>query len=357
MAFARSSLPLRRAVRLANVNAALWATGAGLTPTLLVTYLAMEHGAQGFGVSWVLAAPRFAGLLRLLVPAAIGWLGSRKRVCVFCYAGSAGLLAALPVASAPTESATTTPGLATLLVLWTGYQVLEYFGTTALWSWLGDLYPPRVRGRMIGVREKWLTRGQIAGALSGFLITSTWGDNATARWVPLAASTCVGALFMASAVAPLAAMPNLRSPPSLATGRSHRRALNELLTSPLLRLLAWSMLLSVANGIAAAARGVYPYRVLGLAYPTMLTLTVGMRAGQSLTAPAAGRWVDRWGVRRMDRLRGPQRRSRRDEAGRSAANQQRPCVSAVLRRQRSGQRSHHPARRPAAAAAVQRRLL
>ena len=57
------------AMRLANANAALWAIGNGLVSMLLVIYLASDLGASGLSLSLILAAPRFAGLLRLGVPA------------------------------------------------------------------------------------------------------------------------------------------------------------------------------------------------------------------------------------------------------------------------------------------------
>src|SRR4029079_18171319 len=65
-------------MRLANANAALWAVGNGLVSTLLVIYLAYDLGASGLGVSLILAAPRFAGLLRLGVPAIMARLRARK---------------------------------------------------------------------------------------------------------------------------------------------------------------------------------------------------------------------------------------------------------------------------------------
>ena len=57
------------AMRLASANAALWAIGNGLVSTLLVIYLASDLGASGLSLSLILTAPRFAGLLRLGVPA------------------------------------------------------------------------------------------------------------------------------------------------------------------------------------------------------------------------------------------------------------------------------------------------
>ena len=74
------------AMRLANANAAIWAIGNGLISTLLVIYLAADLGAKGLAVSMILAAPRFAGVLRLGVPALMARLRARKaslhrRVC------------------------------------------------------------------------------------------------------------------------------------------------------------------------------------------------------------------------------------------------------------------------------------
>ena len=76
---------LSRAMRLANANAAIWATGNGLISTLLVIYLASDLGASGLSMSLILAAPRFAGLLRLGIPALMARLRARKAVCIAGY--------------------------------------------------------------------------------------------------------------------------------------------------------------------------------------------------------------------------------------------------------------------------------
>jgi hypothetical protein len=90
---------LRRAMALANANAGLWAVGNGLVSTLLVIYLAADLGASGFAVSMILAAPRFAGLLRLGVPALMAKVVARKRLCVVSYFASALFLCAIPMAA------------------------------------------------------------------------------------------------------------------------------------------------------------------------------------------------------------------------------------------------------------------
>jgi hypothetical protein len=58
---------------LACVNAGLWSIGNGLISTTLIVYLALEHKASGLAISRILAAPKFAGMLRMAV---------RHRICI-----------------------------------------------------------------------------------------------------------------------------------------------------------------------------------------------------------------------------------------------------------------------------------
>ena len=93
----------RRARRLAVWNAAVWAIGNGLASTTLVIYLARELHAErlGLGISFIVAAPQIAGLLRLGAPAMIDRLGDRKRFCIAAFFFGALLLSVLPWVCAP----------------------------------------------------------------------------------------------------------------------------------------------------------------------------------------------------------------------------------------------------------------
>src|SRR6476646_8639353 len=91
------------AMRLANANAALWAMGNGLISTLLVIYLASDLGASGLSLSLILAAPRFAGLLRLGVPALMARVRARKAVCIAAYVLSSIVLCCVPAVAALRE--------------------------------------------------------------------------------------------------------------------------------------------------------------------------------------------------------------------------------------------------------------
>src|SRR4051812_19580055 len=116
----------------ANANAALWAIGNGLVSTLLVIYLASDLGAKGLAVSLVLAAPRFAGLLRLGVPALMGRLAGRKSLCMTAYVVSSLVLCGVPVVAALHDRISPDTAVAAFVFAWCAYHVTEYVGTVAL---------------------------------------------------------------------------------------------------------------------------------------------------------------------------------------------------------------------------------
>jgi MFS family permease len=290
---------IRGAMWFANANAALWAIGNGLISTLLVIYLAADLGAEGLAISLILAAPRFAGILRLGVPALIAQLRARKGICLTAYVVSAVVLCSVPIVAL--SESRTADGFAVVMLVaaWCAYHLAEYVGTVALWSWLGDLTPRRIRGRLLGHRERWLVIGRVGGlaASASLAIVWPWLLPQGPRWQPLALSAAVGAAMMLAAVAPLARMPAVRHAPS-AVPRVPWRSLGHALLDPAYRrLLVFSGWFSLVNGITAAAQEVYPIRVLGLGYPVRQMLHGAMRTGQLAIAPWMGRLVDRWGNR------------------------------------------------------------
>ena len=241
---ADAELPLavtdrRRAMRLVNWNGALWAMGSGLAGTMSIVYLAMEFHvrALGLGISLILAAPHLAGLLRLGVPPLIGRLVDRKRFCLAAYLLSALVLTAVPWVSALRWLPLSAFALGTLVTLWCAYQVLEYLAAVALWSWLADLVPLRIRGRFLGRRERWMAAGQALGMLAGAFLLWLWQQiwPGQPRWIGYAAAASAGTAMMIVALAPLAQIPRAvgrRRPPAavlLAVGAAGRSAFVRLL--------------------------------------------------------------------------------------------------------------------------------
>lgn len=298
----------RRDVLLTYANGLLWSLGNGLVSTTLVTYLALDLGASGVAVAWLLAAPRFAGALRVVAPAMLsagarrGW--GRKPFCLACFAASGVVLALVPsvawgfdAGASPAERGLR---VAALVAAWCVYHLLEYLGGVALWSWIGDLYPRRLRSRLLGGRERWLTLGRVIGIGLSVLLAALWPTllPGSSRWAPLAASATVGTALMLLALWPLVSTTSLAACPS-ATPAAPWRALRAALRDrSYRRLLVYSCWFSFANGLTSTAQAMLP-KAIGVPYERMQAYWVGMWSGQSAIAPWCGRMVARFGARRV----------------------------------------------------------
>ena len=291
----------RRAMRLAYWNGAIWSIGNGLASSLLILYLAMELDVPGIGlgISLILAAPQLTGLLRLGVPALIGRLTGRKPFCLAAYLLSGVVIATLPLVATPGRLPTAAASLTAMVALWCTYQLLEYLGTIALWSWLADLVPQAVRGRFLGRRERWMAAGQAAAMLSSGLFVWGWQQTRPElpRWIGYAIPAMLGAAFIAAAVVPLALMPGVVRHQAKPTGVSVRAMWAPLTDTRFLRLLAVRCWLSLFNGVIQSPQNLFPNRVLGIRLFTMLALKVGLRLGQWIISPRLGRLIDRVGNR------------------------------------------------------------
>lgn len=306
MPFVKRSL--RRDLALANANGAVWAVGNGLVSSTLVVYLALELGAPGAAIGLILAAPRLAGLVRLAAPAMLARWRRRKALCIVLLFASSLVLLAMPFLATPNfwrsptdAEQTSLAGIGALVGLWCLYHALEYAGVVLLWAWLGDLMPRPVRGRLVGQRESCLVLGRVVGMLASFALVGLWrllSPEAT-RWQPLAWSAMIGAGMLLLSTAPLLVMaPRERGRPPR-SALPWRAMLASLAYRPYRRLMAFNVGLAMANGVSATAQALYPQRVLGVAYETMLALRSIMWSGQAALAPAAGGWLDRHGGRAM----------------------------------------------------------
>jgi MFS family permease len=347
----------RQARRRACQNVALWGAGNGLVSTTLIVYLAQELGASkvGLAISLILAAPRIAGLLRMAAPALIAWCGDRKRFCLGAYAASAVVLAGLPWAALPGWIPRGNGPLAAIVVLWCLYHLLEYLATVALYCWLADLVPLRIRGRFLGRRERWMLAGQIPAMLFAGLFSYQfkWGITclpwAWQFWLTPSAEALsylipahLGVAFLLLAVVPLAAMPQvpvlaglgarsvsvgnaLRGVPrptekrysqfaerhggrclqtagpanSSSRASTLRRLAAPFLDRQFLSLVLFGCWFSFSNGVTQTAQNIYPKSALKLSLFAAMALPTAMRLGQLAVSPWLGRIADRWGNKRL----------------------------------------------------------
>ena len=289
----------RHAMRLAYWNGAIRSIGSGLASSALVVYWAQELDVAsiGLGIAMILAAPHLIGLLRLGVPALIGRLGDRKQFCVATYLLSGLTLAALPIVARPGYLPSPRISLAALVAVWCAYNLFEYLGSVALWSWLADIAPPTIRGRFLGRRERWMVAGQAAAMLASGLFAWEWHavHPELPPWIGYAVPAMVGAGFLIASVVPLVLMPRAGTGIGPQTTMSLRAMMAPLVDGRFLRLLAFGCWISFFNGMAQSPQNVFPKSVLHLSLFTMLALRVGLRLGQWPLGPGVGRWADRLG--------------------------------------------------------------
>jgi MFS family permease len=291
----------RQAMRLGYWNGAVWAIGNGLASTMLVIYLALELGAPqiGLAIAFIVAARDIVGLLRFTAPALIGRLVDRKHFCLGTYLLGSLLLLALPWVAAPKRLPSPGASVATLVGLWCVYHLLQYLGTIALWSWLADLVPLRIRGRFIGRRQRWIVMGETAAMLASGLFVWGWQETrpATPGWIAYAIPATLGACFMIGSLVPLLGIPRVADSPIVRHGATLRSMLVPFTDRRFLRLVFFGCWFALSTGLTQSAQYAYPEQVLGFGLFTMLALRTGMRCGQWTISPWMGRLADQVGNR------------------------------------------------------------
>lgn len=278
----------------AHLNALLWGLGNGMVSTTLASYLLKQLGVgpNGLVFALVFASQHFAGGLRLFTPWILQWVGSRKWFAVAAFTLSCFLLLALPEICKPGHPADRPFKMAAFVGLWGGWHLVMWVGAIALWSWMADLVPSKVRGRFIGARQSWLMAGQIAGlllaaAFSRWLLS--WDPNN--KWQSYAWPALAGGWCMLLAVAPIVWMPDVKL---VTPQRDHGRQLWAAVTDPRFRpLLGFWCYAGLVNGVSQAVQGMYPSVVLNLPVATTLTMVAAMHLGQVLLSPLIGYFADR----------------------------------------------------------------
>jgi MFS family permease len=259
--------------------------------------LQLDAPKLGLGISLILAMPQMLGLLRLAAPVLIGRIADRKTFCLGTFLCSGLLLFCLPLVAAPSMIQSAGMSLAALVALWSLHHLMQYLGTIALFSWLADIAPLRIRGRFFGFRQRWLVAGEAIGALACGLFSYWWIENHAKplRWIGFAVPAGLGAWFMIAAIVPLWMMPRAE-----AVSRTRRWIDWKSLARPFadnrfLRLLLFGCWFSFSNGLTQTVQNTYPAQILQVSLLAMLAVQTAMRLGQLSVSPALGRMADRVG--------------------------------------------------------------
>jgi MFS family permease len=306
---------LRRAARDAFCrNAFLWGVGISFVNSTFVIYFltalvpnASDSAALGTAIAWTVAAPRLIGLLRLLTPAAIAWVGGRKRLCVSCALLAPTLLLALPFGAPFFErlAASRAGGLNVAFFLigaiWAIHHLAEYVSTTALWSWMGDVVTPASRLRFFARRERRLLLGKIVGLLGVGVFTylqrsPRFASELLAADAWRVALPSLGVVFLIASVFPLFRAPEIcvERSPNAKIFNILRETLAPLRAPSFLTLVLFGVALQAVLGFTQAPQYYFRTSAFELSLFASLTTTAIVNVGQWSSTSYAARFVARW---------------------------------------------------------------
>ena len=141
------------------------------------------------------------------------------------------------------------------------HQLFEHLGTVAVWAWLAELVPVRLRGRYFATRQRWQLAALIPASLAAAIFVDRWRGSTHAagrsQEVLLDGSTEIlagyilvltaGAVFLLLSIVPLWRMP------AVDAASEKRPACEPILAlrdARLIRLIFCGCWLSFANGIS-----------------------------------------------------------------------------------------------------------
>lgn len=292
-----SSAEIERTSRGANENAGIWALGNGLVSTTLVSYFAQSLGAQSAAVSWIIAAPKLVGVLRWFAPNLLKIGGTYRATSTWAFLLSAAFLLLLPLSSVPEFWPSPKVAVWAIVFCWCMYHLAEYCGYVVFVAWLMEMIPPSIRGRFFGLRERWLTAGNLIGFLFAGLLGAVLRNafEMDLRWISYPMLAVYGAIAIGFSVLPLRKIPE----PQTTVPNNHSLVddWKHWSGSRARWFLLYGTWFSAANGLFSTLLYIYPYRGLDLSLFLPLTMAASMRLGQSLISRPVGITVDRFGWR------------------------------------------------------------
>lgn len=274
-------------------------TGDGVTYSFMVgageTYLAafaVALGMSGVESGLIAAAPPVAGgIVQLVAPFGLRFVGSPRRWVMTCAALQATSLVFLLIGA-----------IVGVMPFWLVFACASIYWAGALaaasvWNtWVGELFPARLRGRYFGKRNRLCQIATLIGLLAGGALISQaeeWGR-------PLVGFAAAFGIAAASRYLSLAYL--------MAQGEPERRIVRSTMTSivPILfgrteygRLILSMIVLQCAVQVGQPYFN--PFMLKALAFePELYMAAIALAfVGKSLSLPIAGRIADRHGARRV----------------------------------------------------------
>ena len=285
-------------------NAFLWGIGNGLISSSLVTYIIfslagpfLDKAMIGVAISWIIAAPRLVGLLRLLTPSLIDWTGSRKRICFWGSLLSPMILLLLPGLTpffATQGARYLNLSFSLIGLIWAFYHLIEYFSTVSLWSWIGDSLVPQIRIRFLARRERWMIAGQFLGMLTAGLYT--WyqknGYPESQSWRVYLFPAFLGIAFLITAAFTIVKIPEVQWNKVSGFRTRFRQLVQPLSSGHFLAFLLFACWIQIANGLTQSTQYTFQLKVLNVSMFVALMFQAWTRIGQMAFTRIAARLLE-----------------------------------------------------------------
>ena len=265
---------------------------------------AHELGARGRQIGLLLAAEALTGIFRLAGPAAIVRLRGVKRAAIPLF-----LAGYLPLCTLPLIGSDGFPAehrFSFFVLLLIVYRLLEGLALVALWAWLAEIVPPRLRGRYFATRQRWQLIVLMPTLVAAGYFSDWWRtpgfrfDSLEAAIAGYTIPLGLAALLLVASVVPLFWMPAVATKCKIRQSwRLWRESGNlaPLADSRFHRVLLFGCWLAFFDGLMLPTSGLFPKRALGIETWAMLLLPAAMRLGQIALTPWIGRFSDRFGNR------------------------------------------------------------
>ncbi|MGL4595108.1 MAG: hypothetical protein ACRCUY_10300 [Thermoguttaceae bacterium] len=281
--------------------------GTGLFSTHLLRFLiydictSFQVGNVAFWFGTVLAIPRFAGIFRLFTPVFIDWSGHRKRFCIVALITAPLIVSAIPLLL-PMAVHLSQDGFAPTILLWgiiaiwSLYNLVQYMGIVALFSWFGDFVPEETRGQFFGRREAWFIAGLASGLIcmgfySIYVIDQLPKD--VPRWTGYLAPTYCSLVALFCSAGALMAIPE--TPWKRRTDSIGIRLLTLLAPLSDKRFAAFVFFgcwVQMSQALTQGAQSSFSIAFLGISMVVNLALSSTTRVGQWMVGSTTGRLTD-----------------------------------------------------------------
>lgn len=285
---------IQHGLRLSIVEGALTNVHISITVGVFVTGFALMLGAGDFELGLIAALP-FAGQLFQFAGAYLEErLGERKPLVLFTAIAARSLWAI--IAALPFLVGLGRARLPIFLLVLAVSQALIGIAANAWMSWMGDLVPPRQRGRFFGVRN---TVGSLTAMGSAWLAGRALDHYRGAGDAPLGYALIFG-VSVICAIAGAVVLSRQPEPPM----RRQRMRVADLFRAPLLHRRYRTLILAatgwaLVTGIAAPFFNAYGLQNLKLSFASLAIFNAVTSAVMLVTQPLIGRLQDRYGDKRV----------------------------------------------------------